>query len=561
MAINLPGGQRFDSRGLPEGYDPHKLYEYRQETLVKNSAGLESFLYRYIPLSVVKSLAFAIDPTYAFKVAPMPITSANRTKYRQTASATNYRRSVRRFKRFTYGQIPNYQNVQICWSPYAPETHLSIPDQVVSKPGQPPLPAYLKDTTSRTRLVGSTQGTLELFKGDLISPSRHVYRSTTDKAFFAPGSPSPQCLAVGGTDNNRNGGFESWSETFEPYGAVLSLYSYNALRTGEIAFAKALCQKHAISMLKDWSPEKRSFSFFRSLVELRDVPRSISSLRKSMDDLRKFYYSLPSNSTLRKKIFDLNAVARDIPGEYLSFHFGWKQLYKDIMDLLDQPNRLSKKFNFLAKRNGKPTTFRVARNFPSESVGVSGFDYEVSPYEYSTSTASRIERESEVRLVINALFDFPTINTPEFNTKQFRVMTGIQPRFTDIYNLIPWTWLLDWFTGMGNYVELIDQINHDHSLVNWGMISCRTNGKLITDFKSKSNMVTNIQAPSGNSTSTQVVENQHQSVFDFSCQTRNNVATILDVKLTSVPSTLTAYQKSIIGALLLQRTNHFRPKS
>lgn len=194
MAINLPGVQRFDSRGLPEGYDPHNLYEYRQETLVKNSAGLESFLYRYIPLSVVRSLAFAIDPTYAFKVAPMPITSANRTKYRQTASATNHRRSVRRFKRYTYGQIPNYQNVQICWSPYAPETHLSIPDQIVSKPGQPPLPAYLKDTTSRTRLIGSTQGTLELFKGDLISPSRYVYRSTTDKAFFAPGSLVPNAL-------------------------------------------------------------------------------------------------------------------------------------------------------------------------------------------------------------------------------------------------------------------------------------------------------------------------------------------------------------------------------
>lgn len=417
MPIVLNGEPRFDSRGLPEGYDPHKLYEYRLETLVKTTTGLESFLYKYIPRSIVKSLAFAIDPTYAFKVSPATITNANRTKIRQTASVLNERRSVRSFKRFTYGQIPNFQNVQICWSPYAPETHLSIPNQIIPKPGQPALGAYLKDTTGRTRLIGSKQGTLEMFRGDIISPPREIFRSVTDKAFFTPGSPSPQCLAVGGTDNNRNGGYEEWRERFEPYGSVLSLYSYNSLKTGEISYAKALCQKHAISMLKDWSPEKRTFSFFRSLVELRDIPRSLDSMRRSMKDLRDLYYSLPSNSTLRKKIFDLNGVAKDIPGEYLSFHFGWKQLYKDIMDMLDEPNRLSKKFNFLALRNGKPTTFRVTRNFPSESAGVSGFDYEVSSYEYATSVSSRIERESEVRLVINATFDFPTINTPHFNLR------------------------------------------------------------------------------------------------------------------------------------------------
>lgn len=43
MAIVLSRDPKVDTRGLPVGYDPHKLYEYRYDTLIKNSSGLESF--------------------------------------------------------------------------------------------------------------------------------------------------------------------------------------------------------------------------------------------------------------------------------------------------------------------------------------------------------------------------------------------------------------------------------------------------------------------------------------------------------------------------------------
>jgi hypothetical protein len=72
-------------------------------------------------------------------------------------------------------------------------------------------------------------------------------------------------------------------------------------------------------------------------------------------------------------------------------------------------------------------------------------------------------------------------------------------------------------------------------------------------------MVRDMRADNGTGTSTTTfVENNHTSTFDFKCKTRSDVSTILDVKLTSVPSSLTVYQKSILGALISQRAKFKR---
>jgi len=365
-----------------------------------------------------------------------------------------------------------------------------------------------------------------------------------------------------------SGGYDLLRDEQYPTGSVLSNGTLNALRSSEITYAKALCQKHAISMLRGWSPFRRDYTLFRNLAELRDIPRSVLQLEKTLSDFRRLFVSLGTRPKLQRSVFDLKRTAKDLPNEYLSFHFGWKQTYKDLMDLLDAPGKIAKRYNFLILRNGKPTTFRVSRTFESAVADVSGFEYDISGLEYGYPfTKSRLERKSEVRLVVNATFDFPPLNVPSFRFNDYLDRIGIRPRVTDVYNLVPWTWLVDWFTGLGNYIELIDDINHDPSLINWGLISCRTSGRLITDFTSKSNFTTSDNVfPTAPVPVTTVVYNRHQSVLNYECQTRSDVATILDVKLTSVPSGLTAYQKSILGALLAQRTQAldsrtFRPKS
>lgn len=563
MAITLNPVPRFDSRGLPEGYDVESLFQYRYDTLASSSKGAESFLYKYIPVSLVRSVAFAIDPTYRYKISPGTITAANRTRHRATASVLLSRQKVYTRNYTHYSQESNYKGIAICGSPYLVTVTVPTPGNTNALVAQDVLPERISDTTTRTRLLGSKQGELEFFKHTMLSPPRSYRRGSVTRRYTSGANADESCRIVGGVPDYEVGSDDYETRTYGPYGAVLPLQVYESLRSSEISFNKAYAQKEAISMLKGISPFSRDYSLSRNLAELKDLPRSVASLQQTMSDLRKLFSSLNRSPKLRDNIFDLGSkTAANIPSEYLSFHFGWKQTYKDLKELLDLPAKLSRRLNFLIERSGKATTFRSTRNSLSAVSGVSGFVYEANDNNWPQSQVSRIVRESELRLVINGTFDFPTINSPQFRQRFFADKIGLIPRFTDVYNIIPWTWLIDWFTGLGNYIELIEEINHDPTLINWGVITCHTKGKLITELSHISATYTTIHV---NNVMTEDgwknTDLTHASVLEYECRTRQNVANVLEVKQTTIPSSLSGYQLSILGAILAQRTGNTRPSA
>jgi len=568
MTVTLNPVPRFDTRGLPQGFDTETLFQYRYDTLASSAKGVESFLYKYIPVSLVKSFAFAIDPTYRYKISPGTITAANRRRVRSIASVLQARTFHVKRTIHSWSQESNYKGHSFCSSPYLVHATSVLADSTSAVTPQVTLIDEINDTTTRTRLFGSTQGELDFFKSTLNSPPRSFIRGNTYRRYSSGFEVDDACKAVGGTADYQIGSDDIETKTWGPYGATLSSPVYDALRASEIAFCKAYAQKEAISMLKGVSPFNRDYSLSRNVAELKDLPRSIVQAQATMADLRKLFTSLKSSPKVRDSIFDLSSnTARHIPSEYLSYHFGWKQTYRDLTDLLALPEKLSKRLNFLIARSGKETTFRVKRNSLSSVTGVSGFVYEENGNSWPQNQVSRIERESELRLVVSATFDFPPINTPSLRQRFFADKVGLIPRFIDVYNIIPYTWLIDWFTGLGNYLELIEEINHDPSLINWGVITSHTKGRLVTELE-------HISATYG-----VVVQNgvtvedgwkntslHHTSVLDYECRTRQNVANVLDVKQTTIPTSLTGYQLSILGAILASRTDHtragaFRPRS
>lgn len=572
MAIKLSVGPRFDTRGLPEGYDPHKLYEYRYDTF-KPANGLESFLYRLMPVSMVKSIAFAIDPTYRFKVSGSIVTPTNRIRKRAVASVLDVRKRYGHVYDHTWGRTQNYGGVSFCWSPGLDYQNLydqSFGPDVLTP--QPVLATVSKDTTRRTRLFGSDEGEFEFFKHDIVSTDRIARETRTLRQYWHDITvPNPACSAAGGNPIQQGPGGQDVEITnrWEGHSAVFPQATYDNLVINEVANNKALAVKYAVSMLKGIGPFNRDYSLLRNAIELRDVPRSILQLKNTMENLRKVFDTFGRSSSTRDLIFDLKRSSKDIPNEWLSYHFGWRQTYKDLVELLELPEKLSKRINFLMARSQKATTLRTVRNHLSAQSGVSGFEYDVATnIEKNFSTTSRIERETEIRLVVNAKFDFPPINTPSLRFDQvWYAKAGLTPRFIDVYNLTPWTWLFDWFTGCGNYLELMEEINHDPSLINWGFFTVHTKGKVISDYYSECSRIEEIRVD-GIVTEYKVGvnPNRHQSILEYECRTRQDVASIYDVKRTSVPSSLTAYQHSILGAILAQGTSHsgkkaFRPRS
>lgn len=555
VVINNKENPRVDTRGLPEGYDPLMFYEYRIDYQKSKAVGLEKFLLNLMPPALIKSVAIAIDPFSALKLAPGKITPANRTKYRSSASVLDIRKQ--RYYRYNVSgsTTVNYDNIPGNVGPFEARPLVVLNDQLYDYPSQEGLPLILKDTTRRTRLMGSDRGELNKFKGHLYSPPRQTVTGETRYGLFTLNDELHESHLSNVTRSR-----ELEVRSMIGSSALLSRTNFDILRQTELDVAQALCAKHALGMYKGILPTARNFTAFRSLVELKDVPRSVLGLRETVRNLLALERSLKIPSRLVDKVRSLKTNAKDIPKEYLSYHFGWKLLVKDILDLCDKPAKVSKQINFLLSRNGKATTYRSSRKFLTSTTGVSGFDYVYMGGEYDLSSSSRIERETELKMVVNTTFQFPDLDVPKFLKKLYYQKLGIYPKLIDVYNLTPWTWLTDWFTGVGNYLELIEGVNNDRNLINWGMITAKSRGKLVTDYMSKSDIyhyqAINLPSPFDPGTvNIQTTTNRHTSVYEFDFQLRKDLAGVLDVNVTSDPSTLTDYQKSILAALLAQRTD------
>lgn len=556
--MSIPIFQRptVDTRGLPEGYDPLMFYEYRMDLRKANAVGLESFLYKLMPPSLIKSVAMTIDPFSQLKTSPGKITPWNRTKYRSTASILDRRRQHYYRYNLSGSSIVNYLNIPGNIGPFVMRPLVVLADQMYEYPRQEILPHVLRDSTRRTRLLGSDQGEMERYSATLRSPPRETATGQTENGIFTLNTPP------GGFDT-RTQSTEIERRTMVGYSAVLSKARYDSIMSSERTKAQALMQKHAISMFLATNPQSRNYSLTRNIIELRDLPRSVLQLQATVKNLLRIENSIKIPSRLVDKVRTLKTNLKDIPKEYLSYHFGWKLVVKDAYDLLSAPSKISKQINYLLKRNGQATTYRTSRKFLTGDSGVSGFEYVYMGGEYDLVTSSRIQRETELRMVLNSTFRFPDVNIPEFNGHLFADKLGIYPRLIDVYNLTPWTWLIDWYTGLGNYLELVENVSRDTSLINWGMLTAVTRGQLVTDYHSKSDIVHtehyNEPYPWSPGIKTKNTKwNRHTSVMDFTFQLRKDVSSILDVNVTSDPSSLTDYQRSILGALITQRLDFRR---
>jgi hypothetical protein len=312
-------------------------------------------------------------------------------------------------------------------------------------------------------------------------------------------------------------------------------------------------QKKALGMLPKVLPERRHSNLYRSVIELKDLPRGISTLRKTVSDLRASIAHL--DRSLIGILTDVKTNSKNIPNEWLSFHFGWKQIWRDITELLVAPSRITRDINRIIERNGKPTTHRLRQRYALDSVTTPSFTYSAFEGEQDIASSSIRTREIELRMMVNATFDFPPLAVPELVSDLWKRKLGLRPTFTDIYNLVPWTWLVDWFTGLGQYIEAIDSINTDRSTFNYGFLTGILTGKLTTVRTSRTRSTKSITyIPNPGVLTESFLNSVHSSVLESKLVIRKDISNAYGAKALLVGNTLTPYQTSILGALLVGRT-------
>lgn len=536
-------GNPHDTRGLPMSLDPRNFYEYKSQKIVsEGTSGVEMLVWRLIPYSYIKSFAIAIDPLWKFRVSPARITSVNRTRIKTSSSVLdriishNHRTNVTSYS--TTGGLgcnkADYSERSRSEQNYT--TNVYIPSKGLA--------SISKDTSYSSRPFGSDYGECELFKFSISSPPRSYH-------YYEYQSINWSSNVVGCEPNHPRKHDVKYDSHYSigPSGSYLTQASLDSIRSETKIDIQTLFSRHGMSLVRQALPASRDFNLARSVIELRDVHRSIESLQKAV----KHFASLASSRTIPSIVFDTRRVARDIPNEYLSYHFGWKQLYNDILSALYKPARIQRRINRLMERSGLATTYRSEYRSSDSYVRGSGFVYPIFSMDESYKVSHRVTRDFVLSCAIQAKFDFPPTDKIKFRDELFTRMLGVYPNPTDVYNLVPWTWLFDWFTGFGNYLDIIEEINKDRSLINFGFLACKCKGSLVSSLQSKLTSSIKNDIDHVQTTVRPVVLTNHSSVLDFSLYVREDVTKLTDIKSITDMSKLSTFQRSILGALVLQR--------
>lgn len=523
-----------DTRGLPAYLDPRKFYEYSTQQRHKQADGLEGLLYKLLPSTLWSSLAFAIDPFSQLKTALGRISPTTRHRIRSGTSVLDLRKQA--FHRYT--RVHSHGGIA---SPV-------VVNSVANLTSQLPLPWDSDDTTRRMRVPGSSQGEFSSWKTRIESPGR-----TVRSYYQSDGQYSDSHLGIWHDYHYILREDKSW--TWLGSSARILPTTVSALRTQEFNLATALMQSHGLSMFKGILPTHRQYTLFRNIVELKDIPRAVLQLRTSLQDLSRLYDSIEIPNKVRQRVAALGTTLKDVPKEWLSYSFGWRQTYSDLVNLLAAPQRIGRKIDLLIRRGSKPTTYRSKRTYASTSTASSGFIYEsVTPPELTPVVEHSVSRSTELRMVLNATIEFPGVDLPRLRSTEFYRQLGVTPSFTDMYNLVPWTWLIDWFSGLGDYVEVIDNINNSPDLINWGLLTAEVQGALRSDYRSKSTNTSAqwVGAGPGFYDVTKLSWN-HTSNLHYNLHLRKDLAGLLDVSVATDMASLTPFQQSILGALLSTR--------
>lgn len=425
--------------------DPKAFYVNKAFENSESATGFERLAYHIFGYELIGSLAFALDPMRDFRVyIDRPKGKRrNRIKSFPPIRRSKRRQSNSKFSSLTHHIIGNRDNITNTTSTGTPVvTNLSSFTTV---------PSFSIDTVESGRPPGVNGGEFEKFMPHVTWTSPSVNRKRWAQA-------SGVVCNHGNLEFSRNDYDLGWS--FRGPVSTLSAVSQNQLRILEQERADQLFKQHGFSLITKTRPEASLFRLVRSIAEIKDLPR------------------LADLSQIPQLLKDRTFGVKDLGSLILAKEFGLDPLISDIRRLLELPEEITKKVNFLISRNGLPTTFRrkLTGSEPipfTPSWSSSGFSDTIFS---RTRTSDVLLREYELRVSVNYGIKFPDIELPKLRKKLFDQLLGTNATFSDLYELTPWSWLIDWFSGLGNYLQAIEDMYLNPHLINDGWITYVSNG-------------------------------------------------------------------------------------
>jgi len=312
------------------------------------------------------------------------------------------------------------------------------------------------------------------------------------------------------------------------------------------------------------------YSLGVSLAELKELPSMLKNTWEGMNKLRGLPFT-GKPKTIRDFLNDSRKGAVQAGGDYLNLQFGWVPFVQDVVFLINMKRKLENKILWLRSVNGKSIRRRFELNFTENSVDIartvvpqatvspvlptqlySGSVVTSYPFPILKSYRRRIWFSSKWRVAM------PELDDLQDNLTTLKLdLLGLSLDPSIIYRLIPWSWLLDWFSSVGSAISNI-YLRSQHGVVaEYAYVMCRETYRYDAPGQVNCN-VGNRAFPSGVwSQGQRKMGGVSHTIYEFR---QREVANPFGfgVKYAS----LTEYQWSILVALGLSRGGkHYAPRS
>lgn len=217
-------------------------------------------------------------------------------------------------------------------------------------------------------------------------------------------------------------------------------------------------------MYSRMKPDRPAMQLLNALYELKDVPGML------------------------KQRFTQHGLS-ELGSYYLAQKFGWDALAQDIVSLVVTQIQAQKRLEQLIRDEGKPVRRRI--NLPDtqtilqHGTAAGGIQFYPQFVTYFYNGASGFENTETLttRRWASAQFRYwlpPGPRNIDWKASQLAKIFGLKPTPKVIFNAIPWTWLIDWFTHVSNLLDnlqtsIVDRLAADYFYVMCHNERCGTN--------------------------------------------------------------------------------------
>lgn len=235
----------------------------------------------------------------------------------------------------------------------------------------------------------------------------------------------------------------------------------------------------------DWNrfrPAKPKADMGQFLGEIREIPRMLRTSAKGFHDVWRSY-----GGSLTE------FAPKTVANHWLNTQFGWLPFIRDLQsfyyatkDLEKQMYQLSRDNNQWIKRGGTTCTDSNTEILINGTVSTAHRPLLPSYYHNFPLGSIKLTRVTTLRIWFTARYKYwiRKLESSPWGTEKWARVYGLRVSPSLVWNLTPWTWLIDWCSNAGDVIDNVSAILLDELCAKYAYSMATREQRVITESTS-----------------------------------------------------------------------------